>query len=110
MERPDPGVADVPQRREAEKDRATRHELKIPLRYRLNGQQDWSSGETINVSESGILFSSNNLLEVDSRLEITFQTSGVPALRSSTRVAKVVRRVLSNWPETKLLFGVRYCS
>ena len=110
MDRPDPGVADAPQRREAEKDRATRHELKIPLRYRLNGQPDWSSGETINVSESGILFSSNNLLEIDSRLEITFQTSGAPALRSSTRVAKVVRRVLSNWPETKLLFGIRYCS
>jgi hypothetical protein len=90
--------------------RATRHELKIPLRFRRSGQQDWSAGETINVSESGILFASNDLLEIDSRLEITFQTNSAPELRSSTRAAMVVRRVLSNWPETKVLFGIRFCS
>lgn len=89
-------------------DRAKRQELKIPLRYRKAGQENWYSGETINVSESGILFASNDLLEVDTRVEITFQTSGSPELRSSTRSATVVRRVLSNWPETKILFGIRY--
>lgn len=89
-------------------DRAKRQELRIPLRYRVAGQQNWLLGETVNVSETGMLFASNDLLEVDSSLEITFQTSGVPELRSSTRSARVVRRVLSNWPETKILFGVRY--
>lgn len=89
-------------------DRAKRQEIRIPLRYRLAGQQHWFSGETVNVSESGILFSSNDLLEVDSRLEITFQTSSSPQLRSSTRAATVVRRVLSNWPETRMLFGIRF--
>jgi hypothetical protein len=91
-------------------ERALRHELRIPLRYRLEGCQDWSPGETINMSESGILFSSNEMLEVDSKVEITFQTSGHPLLQSSTRQAMVVRRTLANWPETRLIFGARYRS
>ena len=91
-------------------ERAVRHELRIPLRYRLEGHQDWSQGESINMSESGILFSSNDMLEVDSRLEITFQTSGNPLLQSSTRQAMVVRRILANWPDTRLFFGARFRS
>ena len=89
-------------------DRAQRHALQIPLRYRLEGEKEWSLGETINLSESGILFSSESMLEVDARLEITFQTSGTPLLSSSTRLARVVRRVLSNWPETRPCFGARF--
>ncbi len=91
-------------------DRAVRHELRIPLRYRLEGQEDWYEGETINMSESGILFSSNEMLEVQARVEITFQTTGSPLLQSSTRQAMVVRRTLANWPETRLIFGARFRS
>lgn len=89
--------------------RATRHELRVPLRYRLAGQEDWCAGETINMSESGVLFSSNELLEVDTRLEITFQTGANPLLERTTRQAMVVRRTLNNWPETRLIFGARFC-
>jgi hypothetical protein len=91
-------------------DRASRREMRIPFRYRRPGQEDWSPGETVNVSESGLLFSSNELLDVDTRLEITFQTSGAVILERSTRGAAVVRRILSNWPETQLLFGARFVS
>jgi hypothetical protein len=91
-------------------ERAARHELRIPLRYRLEGRQDWSAGEAINMSESGILFSSNEILEVDTPVEITFQTAGNPLLQSSTRQALVVRRTLANWPETGLIFGARFRS
>lgn len=90
-------------------DRALRHQLRIPLRYRREGSQEWTPAETINISSSGLLFSSNELLEVDSRVEITFQTSGPPLIERSTRVATVVRRVLNNWPETGLVFGARFC-
>jgi hypothetical protein len=90
-------------------DRALRRELRIPLRYRREGQQEWTLAETINISSSGLLFSSNELLEVDARVEITFQTSGTPLIERSTRVATVVRRVLNNWPETGLVFGARFC-
>lgn len=91
-------------------ERAERHPLQIPMRYRLEGQENWLKGETHNLSESGILFSSESLLEVDARLEITFQTSGKPLLSSSTRLAHVVRRVLSNWPETRPTVGAKFRS
>jgi hypothetical protein len=78
------------------------------LRYRLEGQDEWRPGETINMSESGVLFSANEMLEVDDRVEITFQTLSSPLLQSSTRAALVVRRMLSNWPETRLIFGARF--
>ena len=89
-------------------DRALRHELQLPLRYRVAGQKDWSTGETLNLSESGLLFSSDDILEINTRVEITFQTVSVPMLQSSTRIADVVRRVLNNWPETRPIFGVRF--
>lgn len=90
--------------------RALRHELNIPLRYRLEGQQDWSNGEAINMSESGLLFTSDQLLEIDARVQITFQKIDTPQVQSSTRLARVVRRTLSNWPETQVKFGARFCS
>jgi PilZ domain-containing protein len=89
--------------------RAPRHELRIPLRYRLQGQQNWLPGEAINMSESGLLFSSDELLELDARVQITFQQSEIPMGRSSTRLARVVRRNLSNWPETRIMFGAKFC-
>ena len=88
--------------------RAPRREIQVCLRYRLTGREKWCSGKTVNISESGVLFSSNELLEVNDKLEITFQTTGTPLLPSSTRQASVVRRVLSNWPEIRVLFGARF--
>jgi hypothetical protein len=90
--------------------RAVRHELNIPLRYRLEGQEDWASGEALNMSESGLLFTSDQLLEIDSKVQITFQSIDTPQVKSSTRLARVVRRTLSNWPETRVKFGARFCS
>jgi len=91
-------------------ERAMRHELNIPLRYRLEGQENWAAGEAINMSESGLLFTSDQLLEIDSRVQITFQSVDTPQVKSSTRLARVVRRTLSNWPETRVKFGARFCS
>ncbi|MGZ4830589.1 MAG: PilZ domain-containing protein [Candidatus Angelobacter sp.] len=107
MEKLDPGGVAEPRN---SNDRAQRHELNIPLRYRLEGQEDWATGEAINMSESGLLFSSNQLLEIDSRVQITFQSIDTPQVKSSTRLARVVRRTLSNWPETRVKFGARFCS
>ena len=90
--------------------RAVRHELNIPLRYRLEGQEDWAPGEAINMSESGLLFTSDQLLEIDCKVQITFQSIDMPQVKSSTRLARVVRRTLSNWPETRVKFGARFCS
>lgn len=109
MERLNNGAATSPRQRRTMVDRATRHDLRVPIRYRREGQEDWSRGETINMSESGVLFCSDELLDVDASLEITFQTQGVPMLQSSTRRAQVVRRILNNWPETSLVFAAKFC-
>jgi PilZ domain-containing protein len=92
----------------AEIERADRLDLRVPLRYRLEGHQDWSPGETVNLSETGVLFSTAQTLELNVRVEITFQTAGVPLVRSGQREAHVVRRVLNNWPETSPVFGARF--
>jgi hypothetical protein len=104
----DSGVAAATGHQRQRVERAERRQLRLPLRYRVEGQEEWQPGETINVSETGLLFTSNEMLEVDAQLEITFQTSGAPLLQSSTRLVLVVRRMLSNWPETRLIFGARY--
>jgi PilZ domain len=87
-----------------------RRDLRIPLRYRVSSGEEWRQGETVNISESGLLFSSDEMLEVDANVEITFQTKGTPMLQSSTRQALVVRRLLANWPDTRLMFGARFRS
>jgi hypothetical protein len=56
------------------------------------------------------LFSSDQLLEIDAKVQITFQSIDVPQVKSSTRLVRVVRRTLSNWPETRIRFGARFCS
>jgi len=103
-----PQRAEEPASRKRWFPRAARHQLRLPFRYRLEGQQDWRPGETINISKSGLLFSSNEVLELDAKVEIIFQTSGIALLKSSTRRALVVRRMLSNWPETRPIFGARF--
>ena len=110
MKRLDEGAANSPCSGRIMIDRATRHDLRVPLRYRVAGNEDWSVGETINMSESGVLFSSNELLEIDASLEITFQTTGAPLLERTTRRAQVVRRTLNNWPETRLIFAAKFRS
>lgn len=110
MDTQDPGVASQPRDERLFVDRANRRELHIPIRFRRAGAEDWLMGETINLSESGLLFTANELLDVNTRLEITFQTIGTPLIARSTLHARIVRRVLSNWPETRILFGVAYAS
>ncbi len=102
------GVSDRAQRPDLWVNRAVRHPLQIPLRYRFEGTEEWSSGATVNLSESGVLFVTEDTLELNTRLEITFQTSSNPVLSSSKRFAQVVRRVLNNWPETEPAFGAKF--
>ena len=78
------------------------------MRYRISGTEEWTAGETVNVSESGVLFCAKDLLDVKAMLEISFHVSRTPLLRSATRRAEVVRRVLSSWPETRPMFGAKF--
>ena len=39
--------------------RATRFPVRIPIRYRPEGQDHWHDGETENISRSGVLFTTS---------------------------------------------------
>src|SRR5207245_8964307 len=50
--------------------RAKRFNLQIPLRFRPLDQQGWLKGTTENISRSGLLFRSEELLQLNAHLEI----------------------------------------
>lgn len=89
-------------------ERPARQELRIPLRFRMEGQKEWLPGETVNLSKNGLLFSADVLMEIDAKIEITFHTSDIPAPGPGSRRAQIVRRVLNNWPEIRPSFGAKF--
>lgn len=52
--------------------RAQRYALHLPLRYRPVGAAEWREGRIENISRSGVLFWTDQVLEVDTRLEMSF--------------------------------------
>ena len=89
-------------------ERPARQEIRIPLRFRMEGQKEWLPGETVNLSKTGLLFSADALIEIDTKIEITFHTSDIPLPGSGSRRAQIVRRVLNNWPEIRPSFGAKF--
>jgi len=89
--------------------RTTRHELRLLLRYRLVGQEDWRQGETINISSSGVLFYTSEILEVNTKLEIIFETSRIGLLHAIPQHARVVRR-MSNDTESRPIVAAKFCA
>jgi hypothetical protein len=54
-----------------DKARARRFELQIPMRYRADGEGDWHTGITRNISRSGVLFQGEGWAEPRTHLEMT---------------------------------------
>ena len=52
--------------------RAPRYPVHVPMRYRSMGAARWSSGRIENISRSGVLFRTDQLLAVDTPLEMSF--------------------------------------
>jgi hypothetical protein len=50
--------------------RAERFPIRTPLRYRESGQAVWSEGTTVNISRSGVLFSSEKEIKPKTLLEL----------------------------------------
>jgi hypothetical protein len=75
-------------------ERARRFEMHLPLRYRRVGAALWSEGRIENISRSGVLFWTADLLDLHTPLEITF---GLSVGEASSRVicrGRIVRTVL----------------
>ncbi len=75
------GLAEVSVLKEAIKHRAQRFPIQTALQFRESGDQAWSSGTTVNISRTGVLFRCEKELEPKALLEmlIEFPEEGEPA-------------------------------
>ncbi|HXJ86060.1 MAG TPA: ATP-binding protein [Candidatus Binatia bacterium] len=82
--------------RHAPPTRAQRFQLHLPLRYRRLGETQWHVGTTENISRSGLLFNTDDLLQPNSQLEINLVLPAEIAGLSGTEVVcrgEVVRTI-----------------
>jgi hypothetical protein len=76
--------------------RAQRFQLHLPLKYRRLDEEKWHRGETKNISRSGLLFQSEDVLQPNVILEINLVLPAEIAGLSPTEVVcrgEVVRTV-----------------
>jgi PAS domain S-box-containing protein len=76
--------------------RAQRFQLRLPLRYRRLGENDWHDGTTENISRSGMLFKTEEVVQPNSQLEINLVLPAEIAGLTATEVVcrgEVVRSV-----------------
>jgi len=74
--------------------RAPRLPLKLQLRYRPVGAARWHEGRVENISRSGVLFRTADLVAVDEQVEITLL---IPVQLSASVIvcrARIVRTIL----------------
>ena len=72
------------------------------LRFRLQDEDQWRIGRTVNISNSGLLFSSLDQVEVGTVIEFELCDS------QTARSGMVVRRVLMAWPELTAQIAIRF--
>jgi hypothetical protein len=90
--------------------RAQRARLASPIRYRRKTEGQWHSGETVDISGSGLLFLSEAPLELGTELEVLLRVKPEAAenhLLELVCQGRVVRRVLANWPEVRPATAIR---
>ena len=76
--------------------RAPRFPLKLPVRYRLAGDPRWCQGRTENISYSGVLFRAEELINVNTPIELRVALSADTRERPHPEVfchARIVRAV-----------------
>jgi hypothetical protein len=85
--------------------RDQRARLASPIRYRRKTEGQWHSGETVDISGSGLLFLSEAPLELGTEVEVILrvkpEAAGNDQLLELVCQGRVVRRVLANWPEVR---------
>ncbi len=89
--------------------RATRFPLRMPLRYRATGQPQWREATVENISRSGVLFRSADLLPPQTLVELAFI---LPVGHASSGAAvdcqgHIVRTVESAAPDALPALAVR---
>ena len=82
-----------------------RIQLRLPVRYRLEGRPEWQTGTARDVSAAGILFATQELVEVSSGLTLLFQ---VPGETNPRQIHSVVTRTEIEEGGSSYLIGVKY--
>jgi hypothetical protein len=75
-------------------ERARRFPFGLELRYRPVGQGEWHEGLTENISRSGVLFRSADILDVDTPVEMSFTLPAGPVAPVIQCEGRIVRSVL----------------
>lgn len=82
--------------------RAPRFAIEVPFYFRRRGESSWRQGMTDNISRSGVLFRSRDLLDeqtpIDMHFELPLQVSGRPGAVVACR-GFVVRAVDPESPD-----------
>jgi hypothetical protein len=74
--------------------RARRFALHLSLRYRSIGAAQWREGRIENISRSGVLFWTDQPLEVDTRIEMSFVLPVIDNPPGVVCRGRIVRTVL----------------
>lgn len=77
--------------------RASRYEISIPVRYRPLGELGWIETKTINISCTGVLFETDEPLQVESPVELSFDLPveiGGAGVGELTCLGQVVRSIM----------------
>jgi hypothetical protein len=82
--------------------RAPRFSIEIPFYFRQRGEGSWREGMTDNISRSGVLFRTTELLEESTPIEMHFalslEVSGQPGALVACR-GRIVRTVPPDSPD-----------
>ena len=76
-----------------ERQRAQRFQIHTPLRYRTAGGGEWRAGMIVNISESGMLFRTDQRLGANPEVEMRFSLS--TGIRGEGAVQVVCRGVIA---------------
>ncbi len=92
--------------------RAERIATQLPLHYRTSGELDWYEASTENISRTGVLFRGERLLEVDTPVEMKFETLWLPPLEPAGMAdviwrGSIVRTVLPVASDTRAALAAK---
>ena len=80
--------------------RAQRFDLRVPVRYRAFGGDDWHEGSTENMSRTGLLFRTDRLLPVSTSIEMLVALPIGPGGAEIRCRGRVVRTLPSAAPDS----------
>ncbi len=94
--------------------RDERLEFRFPVRYQVQGEQTWRTGEVINLSSSGVLLMCDRNIDVGTSIVFLLPVRIGPERRSLTMeiecTGTVIRRNLSNWPDVHPAIALKFIS